>query len=205
MNPWVLESFFYQENLMFIEAIQEHVECFGRLADINETVMNAGNQLTATLRKGGKLLICGNGGSAADSQHFAAEVVGRFAKERSAWPAIALNTDTSVITAVANDYSFNDIFARQVEGIGCTGDLLIGISTSGNSENVVRAARKAHEKTIGVIALLGEKDGKLSTLADLTIHAPSTNTPRIQEIHAFILHFWAEMIENTLCDGKDHP
>ena len=129
--------------------------------------------------------------------------MGRFARERSAWPAIALNTDTSVITAVANDYSFNDIFARQVEGIGCTGDLLIGISTSGNSENVVRAAKKAREKNIAVIALLGEKSGKLSTLADLAIHAPSTSTPRIQEIHAFVLHFWAEMLENALCDEKE--
>jgi D-sedoheptulose 7-phosphate isomerase len=191
--------------MTFTQTLNDHLECFQDLADISEAIISAGKQCTTTLRSGGKLLICGNGGSAADSQHFAAEVVGRFAKERSAWPAIALNTDTSVITAVANDYSFNDIFARQVEGIGCTGDLLIGISTSGNSENVVRAARKAHEKNIEVIALLGEKSGKLSALADLTIHAPSTNTPRIQEIHAFILHFWAEMIENTLCAGKDLP
>ena len=189
--------------MTFTKSVQEHVECFRRLADLNKTVKTAGNQIIATLRSGGKLLICGNGGSAADSQHFSAEVVGRFAKERRAWPAIALSTDTSVITAVANDYSFNDIFARQVEGIGCSGDLLIGISTSGNSENVVRAASKAHDKNMKVIALLGEKSGKLSRLADLAIHAPSANTPRIQEMHAFILHFWAEMLENSLCDGKD--
>ena len=189
--------------MTFTRALDDHLACFRELADISEPIITAGNMLVAALKKGGKLLICGNGGSAADSQHFAAEVVGRFAKERSAWPAIALNTDTSVITAVANDYSFNDIFSRQVEGIGCAGDLLIGISTSGNSENVIRAARKAHDKNIEVIALLGEKSGKLSTLADLTIHAPSIRTPRIQEIHAFILHFWAEMLENTLCDEKE--
>jgi D-sedoheptulose 7-phosphate isomerase len=189
--------------MTFTRALDDHLACFRKLADISEPVINAGNMLAAALKKGGKLLICGNGGSAADSQHFAAEVMGRFAKERRAWPAIALSTDTSVITAVANDYSFNDIFARQVEGIGSSGDLLIGISTSGNSENVVRAVEKARKKHIGIVALLGEKGGKLSTLADLAIHAPSTITPRIQEIHAFILHYWAEALENALCDGKD--
>lgn len=189
--------------MTFIQALQDHAECFRKLADIKEAILNAGTQLTATLRSGGKLLICGNGGSAADSQHFAAEIVGRFAKERSAWPAIALNTDTSVITALANDYSFNDIFARQVEGIGSPGDVLIGISTSGNSENVIRAARKAREKQILVIALLGETSGQLSALADLAIHAPTASTPRIQESHAFILHVWAEMIEDALCNRKE--
>jgi D-sedoheptulose 7-phosphate isomerase len=189
--------------MTFTQALNDHLECFRNLADIREAITTAGKQLAATLRNGGKLLICGNGGSAADSQHFAAEIVGRFARERSAWPAIALSTNTSVITAVANDYSFNDIFARQVEGLGCTGDLLIGISTSGNSENVIRAAKMAREKNIAVIALLGKKSGQLSTFADLTIHAPSTSTPRIQEAHVFILHVWAEMLENNLCDGKE--
>jgi D-sedoheptulose 7-phosphate isomerase len=189
--------------MTFTQALNDHLECFRNLADTSEAITTAGERLTATLRSGGKLLICGNGGSAADSQHFAAEIVGRFAKERNAWPAIALNTDTSVITAVANDYSFSDIFARQVEGIGCSGDLLIVISTSGNSENVIRAAKKAREKNIAVIALLGENFGKLTALADLAVHAPSTSTPRIQESHAFILHLWAEMIEDSLCNGKE--
>ena len=189
--------------MTFSRALNDHLNCFQSLADIQKPIVTAGKLLATTLKKGGKLLICGNGGSAADSQHFAAEIVGRFAKERSAWPAIALNTDTSVITALANDYSFNDIFARQVEGIGSPGDVLIGISTSGNSENVIRAARKAREKQILVIALLGETSGQLSALADLTIHAPAASTPRIQESHAFILHVWAEMIEDALCNGKE--
>jgi D-sedoheptulose 7-phosphate isomerase len=189
--------------MTFSRALNDHLNCFQSLADIQKPIVTAGKLLATTLKKGGKLLICGNGGSAADSQHFAAEIVGRFAKERSAWPAIALNTDTSVITALANDYSFNDIFARQVEGIGRPEDVLIGISTSGNSENVIRAARKAREKQILVIALLGETSGQLSALADLAIHAPAASTPRIQESHAFILHVWAEMIEDALCIGKE--
>jgi D-sedoheptulose 7-phosphate isomerase len=186
--------------MTFSKALKEHVECFTRLTDMGEPIITAANMLAAALKRGGKVLICGNGGSAADSQHFAAEILGRFEKERSAWPVIALNTDTSIITAVANDYSFDDIFSRQVQGVGCAGDILIGISTSGNSENVVRAVGSAAKKNISTIALVGETGGKLSTLVDLAIHAPSTRTPRIQEIHAFILHFWAEMIENELCD-----
>ena len=189
--------------MIFTEAIQEHVACFERLAEISKPVMDAGQQMIESLRKGGKLLICGNGGSAADSQHFAAEVVGRFARERRPWPAIALNTDTAVITAVANDYAFKDIFARQVQGIGSRGDILIGLSTSGKSENIIRAVETARENHIETIALTGEPGGELSKLADLVIHAPSSRTPRIQELHAFILHFWAEMLENALRDGKD--
>lgn len=188
--------------MTFAQALNEHLQCFERLSGIEEAVVSAAARLTAVLENGGKLLICGNGGSAADSQHFAAEIVGRFAKERQAWPAIALTTDTSILTAVANDYAFHQIFARQVEGIGSPGDLLIGISTSGNSENVIQAIKAAHHKNISTIALLGKHGGPISELAEWVIHAPATRTARIQEVHAFILHVWAEMIENTRGQGE---
>lgn len=189
--------------MTFTRALDEHRQCFEKLAGMEAAVVDAGKRLISALENGGKLLICGNGGSAADSQHFAAEIVGRYAKERNAWPAIALTTDTSIITAVANDYAFDQVFARQVEGIGSPGDLLIGISTSGGSENVIQALKKAHEKNISTIALLGKNSGPLSQLAGMTIHAPATRTARIQEMHAFILHYWAEMVEDARCQGKD--
>ncbi|MEJ2096655.1 MAG: SIS domain-containing protein, partial [Deltaproteobacteria bacterium] len=129
--------------------------------------------------------------------------VGRFGREREAWPAIALTTDTSILTAVANDYAFDAVFARQVEGLGGSGDVLIGLSTSGNSQNVLRAAVSAHQKSMKVIALLGNRGGKMAALADIALRVPSTQTPRIQELHAFILHVWAETIEEILISGKD--
>ena len=187
----------------FKQTLGEHIDGFQRLADIAETIVAAGTHLAAALQKGNKILICGNGGSAADSQHFAAEIVGRFARERDAWPAIALTTDTSVLTALANDYSFSDVFARQIEAIGREGDILVGLSTSGNSENVIRAAGAARRMRIRTIALLGEKGGKLAALADTVIRVPVVRTARVQEAHAFVLHFWAETIENTLCGGKE--
>jgi D-sedoheptulose 7-phosphate isomerase len=184
--------------VMFSRVLNEHLACFKSLAQLSEEITSAGRMLADSIKNGKKILICGNGGSASDAQHFAAEVVGRFTRERTAWPAIALNTDTSLITAVANDYSYSEIFSRQVEALGVAGDILIGISTSGQSENVIRAAIKAQEKRMQTIALVGNEGGKLVAHADISVIIPSEVTARIQEAHIFILHFWAEMIESTL-------
>jgi D-sedoheptulose 7-phosphate isomerase len=189
--------------MTFTQALSDHLDCFEKLRKINDAITAAAHLISKTLAQGGKILICGNGGSAADSQHFAAEIVGRFAREREAWPAIALTTDTSILTAVANDYAFDAVFARQVEGLGGSGDVLIGLSTSGNSENVLRAAVSAHQKSMKVIALLGNRGGKMAALADIALRVPANQTPRIQELHAFILHVWAETIEEILISGKD--
>ncbi len=155
--------------------------------------------MTDCLRAGGKVMACGNGGSAADAQHFAAELIGRFERERQELAAIALTTDTSILTAVGNDYSYDEIFSKQVRGLGKNGDILIGISTSGNSKNVVKAIEAAKKMGIKIIALTGNGGGKIATLLDADdIHlcAPSTRTARIQETHLVLLH--------ALCDGVDH-
>ena len=155
--------------------------------------------MTDCLRAGGKMMACGNGGSAADAQHFAAELIGRFERERQELAAIALTTDTSILTAVGNDYSYDEIFSKQVRGLGKKGDILIGISTSGNSKNVVKAIEAAKKMGIKIIALTGNGGGKIASLLDADdIHlcAPSTRTARIQETHLVLLH--------ALCDGVDH-
>jgi D-sedoheptulose 7-phosphate isomerase len=155
--------------------------------------------MTDCLRAGGKIMACGNGGSAADAQHFAAELIGRFERERQELAAIALTTDTSILTAVGNDYSYDEIFAKQVRGLGKKSDILIGISTSGNSKNVVRAIEAAKKMGIKIIALTGNGGGKIASLLDTDdIHlcVPSTRTARIQETHLVLLH--------ALCDGVDH-
>jgi D-sedoheptulose 7-phosphate isomerase len=155
--------------------------------------------MTDCLLAGGKVMACGNGGSAADAQHFAAELIGRFERERQELAAIALTTDTSILTAVGNDYSYDEIFSKQVRGLGKKGDILIGISTSGNSKNVVKAIEAAKKMDIKIIALTGNSGGKIAGLLDADdIHlcAPSNRTARIQETHLVLLH--------ALCDGVDH-
>ena len=154
--------------------------------------------LFATLTNNGKALACGNGGSAADAQHFIAELVGRFERDRLPLAGIALNTDTSILTAVGNDYGFDAVFERQVAALGQTGDILIAISTSGNSENVMRAIQVAHERDLVVIALTGKGGGKIGKmLRDTDIHlcVPHERTMRIQEVHMLMLH--------AMCDGID--
>jgi D-sedoheptulose 7-phosphate isomerase len=154
--------------------------------------------MTHCLVNGGKLLACGNGGSAADSQHFAAELIGRFEAERQELAAIALTTDSSILTSVANDYSFNQVFARQVRGLGHAGDVLLAISTSGNSGNVIEAIRAAHEADMRVVALTGRGGGQIGEmLSDDDIHlcVPAERTARIQETHLVTIH--------CLCDGID--
>ncbi|KAB2923376.1 MAG: phosphoheptose isomerase [Dechloromonas sp.] len=154
--------------------------------------------LTASLINGGKILACGNGGSAADAQHFAAELIGRFEAERQELAAIALTTDTSILTAVANDYSFNQIFSRQVRGLGHAGDVLLAISTSGNSANVIEAIKAAHEHDMHVIALTGKGGGLIGDMLrddDIHLCVPADRTARIQETHLLVIH--------CLCDGID--
>jgi D-sedoheptulose 7-phosphate isomerase len=150
-----------------------------------------------TIKSGHKILLFGNGGSATDSLHIAAELVGRFRKERKALPAIALTANVSTITALGNDYNFGYIFERQVEAIGIKGDMAIGISTSGSSKNVVRGILKASKMGIKTAALTGNRTGELSKIADMCIRVPSDNTPRIQEAHIAIGHIVCELIENA--------
>lgn len=149
------------------------------------------------LAAGGKVLVCGNGGSAADSQHFAAELVGRFATERRALAAIALSTDTSALTSIGNDYGFEHVFARQIEALGQAGDVLVAISTSGNSPNVAAAARAARARSMAVIGLTGAKDSLLRQISDLCLQVPSPETARIQEAHIFVIHCICAIVDQS--------
>ena len=170
--------------------------------DCSTAIFEAAGLIIMCLRAGGKLLFFGNGGSAADAQHLAAEFIGRFVRERAGLPAIALTTDSSILTAVGNDYGFDQIFARQVQALGRPGDVAIAISTSGNSPNIieaVKAARKGYLKTIG---LSGKDGGLLAKEADLVITVASTTTARIQECHIAVGHLLCELTEETLARGK---
>ena len=178
--------------------LEEHLSCFQELAKFTQSIEQAAEQLSACLRQGGKILICGNGGSAADSQHFAAELVGRFLRERRAIPAVALTTDTSILTAVGNDYGYLEIFSRQINALGQNGDTLIALSTSGNSDNILQAVTAARSRQMTTIGLTGAKGDKLASSVDTIIKVPAQTSPRIQEIHIFILHYWAEYIETDL-------
>lgn len=151
-----------------------------------------------TVRAGNKLMICGNGGSAADAQHIAGEFICRFYKNRNPMPAIALSTDTSVLTSISNDYSYDDVFGRQVTALGIKGDILLGISTSGSSENVLKAFKAAKEMDIKTILLTGEKEKEIAEFSDIVIKAHSTDTPRIQEIHLVIEHIICEIVEREM-------
>ena len=155
-------------------------------------------ELLKTFKAGKKILFCGNGGSAADSQHIAAEFIGRFKKERRSLPAIALTTDTSALTALGNDYGYESVFARQVEGLGQAGDVLIAISTSGNSKNVLEAVKQAKRQQMTTFAFTGKKGGALKKTVDHCYHAQSDHTSHIQEMHITALHALSEVVENVL-------
>ncbi len=160
-------------------------------------IEQAGRRIIAAVKKGNKVLVCGNGGSAADSQHFAAEMTGRFQRERRALPAVALTTDTSSLTALANDYGFDIVFERQVEAIGRRGDVLLAISTSGRSPNVLKAVRRAKKMGIRTIGLTGGDAGKLSRSTDLCLVMPASNTARIQECHICVIHILCDIVERA--------
>jgi D-sedoheptulose 7-phosphate isomerase len=167
-----------------------------------EAVVEAAGICALSLRAGNKILLCGNGGSAADAQHLAAEFVGRYLREREAWPAIALTTNTSALTAIGNDYSFDDVFARQVAAYGRPGDVLVAISTSGESGNVVRAEEAARERGLKVIALTGREGGSVGAAADVHLNLHSSDTPRVQEGHILIGHILCALVEEVLWRGQ---
>lgn len=151
-----------------------------------------------TFANGGKLLVMGNGGSAADAQHFVAEIVGRYKMERRGLPAIALSTDTSILTAIGNDYGFDRVFYRQVEALAAPGDLVVGISTSGNSPNVQLALELAREKGCRTVGLLGKDGGTIKNVCDLALIVPTNDTPRVQEGHITIIHIVCDLLEKTM-------
>lgn len=157
--------------------------------------------ITASLKNGGKLLICGNGGSASDAMHMVGEIVGRFQKERKAYAAIALNADVATLTAIANDYGYAQIFARQVEGLMTEKDILLGISTSGNSENVIKAVEKAHEMGGKAYLFSGMTGGKLGEMCDLSLIVPSDITAHIQEVHECVFHIICGLVENDMVEA----
>jgi len=171
--------------------------------EITENCMLAAESITASYRKNGKVLFCGNGGSAADAQHLAAELSGKFYYDRKALYAEALHVNTSYLTAVANDIAYSEVFARMIEAKGRKGDILFALSTSGNSENILRAAERAEKKGMNVISLTGNKGGKLKKLSHLNLNIPSSDTPRIQEMHITLGHIICQLVEETLFpDGK---
>lgn len=185
---------------MIEERIKETIENLNTLLNDKgamKAISEAIELILSALKAKGKLMICGNGGSAADAQHIAGEFLCRFYKDREPIPAIALTTDTSVLTSISNDYSYNDVFARQVRGLGKEGDVLLGISTSGASENILSAFKVARELNIKTILLTGEKMGKIAPLSYIIIKTPSSNTPRIQEMHLIIEHIMCEIIEKS--------
>lgn len=187
----------------FLSALDQHQAVLGKLADNSSQIESVGTMLIQTLTQGGKILLCGNGGSAADCQHLAAEFVVRYEQKRKALAAIALTTDTSILTASANDFDFNSIFARQVEALGNSNDCLIAISTSGRSSNVIAAVKSAKSKGMLVIGMTGSNDSELSQLATTTIKVPSTITARIQEAHIVIGHWWCAVVEEAFSKETD--
>jgi D-sedoheptulose 7-phosphate isomerase len=170
---------------------------------IMELVQEAARVCVRALECGGKLILCGNGGSAADSQHLAAELVGRYLRERRALPAIALTTNTSCLTAISNDYSYDEVFSRQIEAIGNKGDIAIGISTSGNSKNIVQALRTARERGLTTIGMTGSAGGRLRQEADYCLCVPSEQIPRIQEAHILLGHILCELVEESFSNERN--
>lgn len=174
----------------------------GRLHDVSDGVSRAADAWIAALSAGRKVIFCGNGGSAADAQHLAAELMGRFLFDRDPMPALSLTVDTSALTAIGNDYGYENVFARQLRGIGQRGDVLLGMSTSGNSRNVVKAFEVAREMGIVTIGLTGEKAGLMEPLSDVLIAVPHDQTNHIQEAHITVGHLICAIVERTLCSPK---
>jgi len=186
----------------FSDSAQLKLQAMELLAD---PLARAAERMAKCLRNEGKILSCGNGGSAADAQHFAAELLNRFEMERPPLAAMALSTDTSTLTSIANDYSYNEVFSKQVRALGRSGDLLLAISTSGNSPNVMEAMSAAHERKMGVIALTGKKGGKMAAALgpnDVHICVPADRTARIQEVHLLCLHCMCDAID-CLLSGEE--
>jgi D-sedoheptulose 7-phosphate isomerase len=180
-----------------VRALKETAAAHERMAAGAESIVAVADAIAQALKQGGSVLVFGNGGSAADAQHFAAELMGRFEKERKAYPAVALTTDTSALTAIGNDYGFDRVFARQVEGLGKKGDIAIGITTSGNSPNVLRGLEAANERGLISVALTG-RGGSAGAIATHHIAVQEERTARVQEVHATVLHVICELVEREL-------
>ena len=188
---------------IFAESIRIKTEAGKRLAPVISTAATA---LTDCLLDGNKILCCGNGGSAADAQHFASEMINRFELERPGLPAIALTTDSSVLTSIANDYQYADVFSRQVRALGQTDDALLALSTSGDSHNVIHAIDAAHDRGMKVIALTGKDGGQVAEIlreTDLELRVPAASTARVQEVHLMIIHSLCDLIDHKLIGA--HP
>lgn len=180
--------------------IQQQIENLKRLNETNysKKIEDISKTIVECLKSGSKILIAGNGGSASDAQHFAGEIVGRFLLERKGLACVCLNTDTSVITCIANDYSYDDVFSRQLEAVGRKGDVFIGISTSGNSKNVIKAVEKSKEMGITTIGFLGKDGGKLKNIVDDALILPYESTARVQEHHIMSIHLICEIVEKEM-------
>jgi D-sedoheptulose 7-phosphate isomerase len=185
-----------------LSALDEHHLVIDRLRSGADAVVEAAATCIGCLRSGGTILLCGNGGSAADAQHLAAEFTGRYVRERDPWPAIALSTNSSAVTAIGNDYGFDQVFARQVAAYGKLGDVLVAISTSGASPNVIHAAEVARERGLKVIAMTGGSGGRLADLADVHLNVPASATPRVQEGHMLLGHVLCALVEDALCEKR---
>lgn len=183
---------------LFLDNLEQHNALMAMAHSLDADVLRGGTMAVQSLQRGGKILFCGNGGSAADSQHLAAELTGRFIHDRRPLAAIALSTDSSALTCIANDYAFDEVFARQVMALGRPGDLLIGISTSGQSRNVIRAVEQARQIGLQTLGLLGRDGGALRGMCDHSIVVPSPVTARIQECHILIGHTLCGLIEQGL-------
>ena len=183
--------------------IEESKKALDTLLEIDKiSTLNTSKLIVKAFKSGNKVLMCGNGGSASDAQHFAAELIGRFKNNRPSFAAISLNTDTSALTAIANDYDFTDVFSRQVEGLGKKGDILFAISTSGNSKNIIKAAIQAKKQKLNIISLTGSNTSVLEKNSDLCIKVPSKITSHIQELHIIVVHLLCTLIEKQFFEKR---
>jgi D-sedoheptulose 7-phosphate isomerase len=190
------DSFFLLQK-QIQQSVEEHTLVINSLANYLAEIQQLATLVVKTLKTGNKILLMGNGGSAADAQHIAAEIVGRFTRERRGLPAIALTTDTSILTSIGNDYGYDNIFSRQVEALASAEDLVIGISTSGNSKNVLQALTAAASLGCQTAALLGKGGGEIKNVVNLSLIVPSSNTARIQEAHILIGHILCQVVDST--------
>jgi D-sedoheptulose 7-phosphate isomerase len=190
---------------LFEETIREHLKVIESLHDLLPELEQIAAVMSRAIMSGRKILWCGNGGSAADSQHLAAELVGRFGRERRALPSIALSTNTSILTAIGNDYGYEHVFRRQVEALCVPGDVVVGISTSGNSPNICRALEVARECGARTVAFTGATGGAMAGIAELALRIPSNQTPRIQEAHILCGHMLCDYVEASVCTLEDEP
>ena len=185
--------------MRWVDILNEHQDMVKGLLTLESMVNQAAVAIVEAIKQGHKILIFGNGGSAADAQHFAAELTGRYKRERRGLPAIALTTDTSAITAIGNDYGYDKVFSRQVEALASKGDVLVGISTSGHSQNVILALERGQSLGCTTIGLTGKDGGKIKDISDISINVATTNTPRVQEGHITIIHTICEWVEEAFC------